>query len=455
MSLQGWPARPVRSAWVTSEPPGSMRRRSPLREETMSMRPSGSQPVPMGMAGTRAMTSLLPSRSTATTSPAPMSENHRRSSCQRGDSPNARPVIRVCSAGMEGSLVRAPGAGACHRVCRNRGGRFDMLARETSCPAEEPVKYMILISSNPASRQIWESFSAAQRAEGWEHYAALTEDLNASGEMIVSEALADPSLAKRIYVREGQVMTSDGPFAEAKEHLAGFFLVECESIERAVGGLSTAEIARAFLVPGAVIGQRISRAKQKIKASGAEFRMPGKAEFGARVTAALRVLYLIFNEGYTATSGPALQRVELTAEAIRLARQLRDRLPDDGEVSGLLALMLLTDARRPARTRADGHAEPDRGQRHGARPPGRLAAAGRGRSRPRPRRASPRPCRTRPPARHGRRPLRGTYPLPARRAPDTQYPRTALPRVSRSGVNDLAGHGLNRSCAGRDGLTAS
>jgi len=96
------------------------------------------------------------------------------------------------------------------------------------------VKYMILISSNPASRQIWESFSAAQRAEGWEHYAALTEDLNASGEMIVSEALADPSLAKRIYVREGQVMTSDGPFAEAKEHLAGFFLVECESIERAV-----------------------------------------------------------------------------------------------------------------------------------------------------------------------------------------------------------------------------
>lgn len=96
------------------------------------------------------------------------------------------------------------------------------------------MKYMILISSNPASRQIWESFSAAQRAEGWKRYAALTEDLNASGELIVSEALADPSLAKRVGVREGQVMTSDGPFAEAKEHLAGFFLVECESIERAV-----------------------------------------------------------------------------------------------------------------------------------------------------------------------------------------------------------------------------
>ena len=96
------------------------------------------------------------------------------------------------------------------------------------------MKYMILISSNPASRQIWESFSAAQRAEGWKRYAALNEDLTASGELIMSEALADPSLAKRVGVREGQVMTSDGPFAEAKEHLAGFFLVECDSIERAV-----------------------------------------------------------------------------------------------------------------------------------------------------------------------------------------------------------------------------
>jgi hypothetical protein len=96
------------------------------------------------------------------------------------------------------------------------------------------VKYMILISHNPASQQVWESFTAAQRAEGWKYYASLTEDLNASGEMIVSEALADPSLAKRIRVAEGQVMTTDGPFAEAKEHLAGFFLVDCESMDRAV-----------------------------------------------------------------------------------------------------------------------------------------------------------------------------------------------------------------------------
>jgi RNA polymerase sigma factor (sigma-70 family) len=123
---------------------------------------------------------------------------------------------------------------------------------------------------------------------------------------------------------------------------------------RAVGGLTTAEIARAFLVPEATIGQRISRAKQRIKASGAEFRLPPPDEFVARIGAVLHVLYLIFNEGYTASSGTALHRVELSAEAIRLTRQLHDRLPDDGEVAGLLALMLLSDARRPARTRPDG-----------------------------------------------------------------------------------------------------
>ncbi|SFP86347.1 RNA polymerase sigma factor, sigma-70 family [Amycolatopsis arida] len=123
---------------------------------------------------------------------------------------------------------------------------------------------------------------------------------------------------------------------------------------RAVGGLTTAEIARAFLVPEATIGQRISRAKQRIRAAGAEFRRPTPAELDARLPAVLHVLYLIFNEGYTASSGPALHRVDLTTEATRLARQLHERLPDDGEVAGLLALMLLTDARRPARTRPDG-----------------------------------------------------------------------------------------------------
>ena len=117
---------------------------------------------------------------------------------------------------------------------------------------------------------------------------------------------------------------------------------------RAVGGLTTAEIARAFLVPEKTIGQRISRAKQRIR--GTEFGEPQLSQVGA----VLQVLYLIFNEGYTATSGADLARVDLTAEAIRLARQLRSLLPDDGEVAGLLALMLLTDARRPARTGPGG-----------------------------------------------------------------------------------------------------
>jgi hypothetical protein len=95
------------------------------------------------------------------------------------------------------------------------------------------VKYLILIYHNPASQKVWEGLSDAQRAEGFGAYAALVEDLSASGEMVVSEALADPSQAKRIAVHEGRTITSDGPFAEAKEHLAGFFLVDCDSIDRA------------------------------------------------------------------------------------------------------------------------------------------------------------------------------------------------------------------------------
>lgn len=96
------------------------------------------------------------------------------------------------------------------------------------------MKYLILIHSNPMSRQAWEGFSAAQRAEGMSAYAAINEALAASGELIVSEALADPSLTTRVSVRDGRTMTSDGPFAEAKELLAGFILIECESLERAI-----------------------------------------------------------------------------------------------------------------------------------------------------------------------------------------------------------------------------
>jgi RNA polymerase sigma factor (sigma-70 family) len=127
---------------------------------------------------------------------------------------------------------------------------------------------------------------------------------------------------------------------------------------RAVGGLTTAEVARAFLVPEATITRRITRAKQRIKDSGTPFRMPVGPERAERLDAVLHVLYLIFNEGYASTSGPVLQRTELSAEAIRLARMVHRLLPDDGEVAGLLALMLLTDARRPARTGPDGRLMP-------------------------------------------------------------------------------------------------
>ena len=96
------------------------------------------------------------------------------------------------------------------------------------------MKYVILIYSNPTSRKLWESFSDAERAEGFRAYAALDEDLAASGEMIVSEALADPSTARRVSVQEDRTITTDGPFAEAKELLAGFYLVECDSLDRAI-----------------------------------------------------------------------------------------------------------------------------------------------------------------------------------------------------------------------------
>ena len=129
---------------------------------------------------------------------------------------------------------------------------------------------------------------------------------------------------------------------------------------RAVGGLTTAEIAGAYLVPEATMAQRISRAKQRIQASGARLHVPAPdtEEWAASLRSVLHVLYLIFNEGYAATAGPALQRVELSGEAIRLARALHRVLPDDAEVTGLLALMLLTDARRPARTDPDGELVP-------------------------------------------------------------------------------------------------
>jgi RNA polymerase sigma factor (sigma-70 family) len=133
---------------------------------------------------------------------------------------------------------------------------------------------------------------------------------------------------------------------------------------RAVGGLTTAQIARAFLVPESTMTRRITRAKQAIKDSRVPFQLPQGPERGERLGAVLHVLYLIFNEGYASTAGPSLQRTELAAEAIRLARVVHRLLPDDPEATGLLALMLLTDARRPARTGSSGELIPMAEQDH-------------------------------------------------------------------------------------------
>ena len=127
---------------------------------------------------------------------------------------------------------------------------------------------------------------------------------------------------------------------------------------RALGGLTTTEVARALLVPEDTVARRISRAKGSISASGIRFALPSKVERADRLAVVLHVLYLIYNEGYVGTQGLLLQRRELAAEAIRLARMVHRLMPDDPEVSGLLALMLLTDARRAARTGPEGELVP-------------------------------------------------------------------------------------------------
>lgn len=157
--------------------------------------------------------------------------------------------------------------------------------------------------------------------------------------------------------------SDDRPVADSDDTLLVLYLCCHPSLSpasqialtlRAVGGLTTAEIARAFLVPEATMTRRITRAKRSIEESGIPFAAPSPNERPERLAAVLHVIYLIFNEGYAATSGRDLQRTELASEAIRLARLVHRLLPDDAEVAGLLALLLLTDARRPARTAPDG-----------------------------------------------------------------------------------------------------
>lgn len=202
---------------------------------------------------------------------------------------------------------------------------------------QQPQSWLITVASRRLTDQ-WRSDAARERREA----------------AVMAETLAADQLAPA---------PEDERLADQDDTLTLLFLC-CHPVLspasqvaltlRAVGGLTTREIASAFLVPEATMAQRLSRARQHIQSSGIPFRLPPAPEQAERLRVVLQVLYLIFNEGYTASAGPSLGRSELTGEAIRLARALHRLLPEEGEVAGLLALMLLTDARRPARTRPDG-----------------------------------------------------------------------------------------------------
>ena len=257
-------------------------------------------------------------------------------------------VLRELAPQVLGALVRHYGQfDACEDAVQEALLTAAVQWSELGVP-ESPKGWLITVASRRLADQ-WRSDSARRRREA----AAATLDS-------LDQRAPAPDLAE---------------LGSADDTLTLLFLCCHPSLSppsqvaltlRAVGGLTTAEIARAFLVPETTMAQRISRAKQQIKAAGARFQLPAQSERPQRIAALLHVLYLVFNEGYTATSGPDLHRAELTGEAIRLARQLRSLLPEEGEVAGLLALMLLTDARRAARIRPDGSlvplADQDRGR---------------------------------------------------------------------------------------------
>ncbi len=234
-------------------------------------------------------------------------------------------------------------------ILTHRHGRFDacedavqeaLLAAATRWPADgvpdNPRGWLLTV----ASRRLTDELRAEQARQRRESDAALRTAPEES--LVPDPADADPDVDDSLTL----LFLCCHPELSAPSQIALTL--------RAFGGLTTAEIARAWFVPEATMAQRISRAKARIKATGARFTLPPPEERATRLRAVLHVLYLVFNEGYAASSGRDLQRAELTDEAIRLVRTLQRMLPDDGEVAGLLALMLLTDARRSARTTPDG-----------------------------------------------------------------------------------------------------
>jgi len=257
------------------------------------------------------------------------------------DDRRVEPLLRELAPQVLGALARRHrDFGACEDAVQEA-----LLAAAVQWPAEgvpeSPRGWLLTVATRRLTDQ-WRSESARRARE------------TTAAEMAPAQALVAPP--------------ADEPPAQAGDDTLTLLLLCCHPALsaasqvaltlRAVGGLTTAQIASAFLVPEATMAQRVSRAKQSIRAAGATFELPPEPERAERLRVVLHVLYLVFNEGYTATSGPELLRADLTAEAIRLARIVHRLLPADGEVAGLLALMLLTDARRAARTRPGGELVP-------------------------------------------------------------------------------------------------
>jgi RNA polymerase sigma factor (sigma-70 family) len=254
--------------------------------------------------------------------------------------PRAEDLLRQLAPQVLGALVRRYG----HFDTAEDAVQEALLAASTQWPAEgipaNPRGWLVTV----ASRRLTDLLRSEQARQRREQAAAR--------QILPGQWLAPPA---------------DAPATDSDDTLILLFLCCHPALSpasqialtlRAVGGLTTAEIARAFLVPEATMTRRISRAKHQVADSGIPFRLPGGPDRDQRLSVVLHVLYLIFTEGYAATSGPGLLRPDLSAEAIRLTRIVRRLLPGDAEVAGLLALMLLTDARRPARTGPAGELIP-------------------------------------------------------------------------------------------------
>jgi RNA polymerase sigma factor (sigma-70 family) len=241
------------------------------------------------------------------------------------EEPPIEDLLRELAPQVLGTLVR-------------RHGQFD------SC--EDAVQEALLIASTQ-----WADKGVPDNPRSWL--------MTVASRRLVDEWRSESARRRREEALATVELPAPEPIAQRDETLTLLFLCCHPSLSvpsqlaltlRAVGGLTTAEIARAFLVPEATMAQRISRAKERIKSTGMRFDLPPEADRADRLLVVLQVLYLIFNEGYTTSSGRAPQRADLTTEAIRLARMLHQLMPLEGEAAGLLALMLLTDARRAARS---------------------------------------------------------------------------------------------------------